>query len=430
MGVTASALLLAPLGICAAVVALFVFRASPRITFVAWTLVLFFVPIWVGVSAGFFWSALTLITLAAIVANLAELRLVPVDGLVAAFALLVLALQVLSLASLSASVIAILQWIVPYAWGRIVLARLPAAFLTRTIAAVATAAAVLALVEVATGVNAFVLIPGSGAVDEWSQLQSRASFVRVEGAFGHSIALGASLAMSCSFIIAARWRTPVMLLSLLAVVGAVVATFSRIGLVTTGLTIALSVMLLHGVSRGAKWMLAAAGAAAVAVILPFVESVFSAAGDEAGGSAEYRSGLLSLLSLVRPLGAAADWSGLAVDGVYLGAYAESVDNALLLIALRFGWLPAMLVAGVFIAIAIATLKRPANPASVAVVCQIPALFAVALITQFGMLVWFLAGLAAAWRATEPQRLVEPGATDAPRRTMSRTNDSSDVASRR
>ena len=398
-----SLLLLAPLALCASGVALLLFRASPRTTFVVWTLVLFFVPIWIGATAGFFWAAIILVTLAAIASNLSDLRLTAVDGLVAVLALLVLLLLALNLSTLSAAVIALLQWIVPYIWGRIVLARTGARFVTRTIAVVATAAALLALVEFATGVNVFVLVPGEGPFEEWSALQQRASFLRAEGAFGHSIALGAALAMSTAFIIAARWRPPATLLALAVVVGALVVTFSRIGMLTGALTIALSLVLLPGLDRGTRWAIGAVGAVGVALLLPFIGDVFVGAGDEAAGSAEYRTGQLSLLSQVQLLGGAEDWSTRVSDGVYLGAYAESVDNTLLLIALRFGWVPVLLVVAVLGAIVLGMLGRRANPAAIAVAAQLPGLVAVALITQFGILLWFLAGLAVAWRALEADR---------------------------
>ncbi|WP_347756894.1 hypothetical protein [Agrococcus sp. ProA11] len=393
-----SLLLLAPLALCAGGVGLLLFRASPRLTFVTWTLVLFFVPIWIGATVGFFWAALTLITIAAIIANLADLRLTVVDGFVAVFTLLVLVLYALNLATLSASIIAILQWVLPYAWGRLVLTRVPARFVVQTIAAVAVAAALLALIEFATRTNLFVLVPGQGAYAQWSSLQPRAAFLRAEGAFGHSIALGASLAMSSAFVVAARWRTPVTLLALAALVGAVVVTFSRIGLITLGLTLALSVLLLPGIRRTVRWTIVAGGLAAGALIVSFIGSVFAEAGDEAGGSADYRGDLFTLLLEVRPLGTAGDWADRLVGGVYLGNFAQSVDNTLLLIALRFGWVPMLVVVLVLVATATGLLRGRANPASIAVTAQLPALLAVALITQFGMFLWFLAGLAIAWDA--------------------------------
>ncbi|MET4099765.1 hypothetical protein ABIB37_002002 [Agrococcus sp. UYP10] len=395
-----SLLVLAPLALCAGGVALFVFRASPRATFVMWAFVMFLVPIWIGVTVGFFWAAITLVTLAAIASNFADVRLTVADALVATFGLLVLILFALQLATLSHSVIAILQWVVPYVWGRMVLARVPALFVTRTIAAFATVAAVLAVIEFSTGSNLFVLIPGSGPFAEWSGLQPRSDFLRAEGAFGHAIALGASLAMASAFVLGTRWPAPVIVLSLAVIVGAVVASFSRIGLVTVALTIAVSLVVMPGIRRAARWWVGVGGVAALAIIVPFLGDVFSDAGEEAGGSADYRSGLFTLVSEVQLFGNAGDWQGRIEGGVYLGTFARSVDNTMLLIALRFGWVPVLLVSALLVVLVLNLLRGRANPATIAVVCQLPALFAVALITQFGSFLWFLTGLAVAWSAMQ------------------------------
>lgn len=390
--------MLAAIAASAGAIAIVLFRASPRSAFVLWTAVLFLVPIWVGVTVGFFWAAITLVTIAAIAANLRDLRLVPLDGLVAAFALIVVVLFVLRLSALSPTVIALLEWVVPYAWGRIVLARVPGPFVVRALATAGTVVAALAIVEFATSVNVFSTLPGPGPAATWAGLQPRGPFIRAEGAFGHSIALGAALAMCAPFVLASRWRTPVLLVALAIVASATVVTFSRIGILTLATSIALGVALLPGLARRVRWGVALGGLAAAAAVLPFLIDVFAEAGDEAGGSAEYRGGLLSLLSEVQLVGSAGDWSGRVVDGEYLGTYARSVDNTLLVIGVRFGWVPMLLVIGIFLGVVILLLRRGASPASIAVVAQIPALLAVALITQFGMLLWFLVGLAASWDA--------------------------------
>lgn len=406
---SATSLLLAGIVLCAGAIGILVLRASPRGTVVIWTLSLFFVPVWVGVVAGPGWALTTLVTVAAIFASARDVRLTAVDGLVAAFALLVLVLFALKSATLSAVVIALSQWIVPYIWGRLVLARVSVLFVARAIAVAATAAAVLAIVEFATGHNAFIALPGPGADGIWRDLQYRGSFLRAEGAFGHSIALGASLAMSIPFIIASRWRTPVVLMALGVVLAGIAVTLSRIGLVAAAIALGVGVLLMPGIRVRVRVLVGAGAAAAAALILPFVQDVFVEAGGGAADSAAYRGSLLSLLPEVQLLGAAGDWSERTVDGVYLGTFAKSVDNALLLIGLRFGWVPMLLVVAVFAVIALGLLTGRANPATVAAVSQLPALFTVAFITQWGMLVWFVVGLAVAWSAAEDRRVEAPRA---------------------
>lgn len=380
-------------------IGLLLFRASPRLAFVAWAIVMFFVPLWVGASAGIFWSAITALTLAVLCANIADMRLHPTDAVVAGFIVLVIALFALKAATLSATVIAILEWTIPYAWGRMVLARVSRGFVTQVIAVVATVAAVLGLVEFVTGVNVFTMLPSMSSTlfEEWGPLQERGGLLRVEGAFGHSISFGAAMAMSSAFVLATTWPVVVRLASLLLILAATAVTFSRIGLVTLAIAVVLALVLLPGISRAMRWSVAVCGAIGAAVALPLVAGVFLDAGDEAGGSADYRGGLFVLLSQVRLFGASQDWSGLTVNGDYLGAYANSVDNAFLLFALRFGWVASIaLVLALVMAAATVLSRNGASPPAIAVASQLPTLFVVALITQFGMYLWFMAGLAVAW----------------------------------
>ncbi|MFB7251394.1 hypothetical protein [Microbacterium sp. NPDC056234] len=396
----ASMLVLMAIAACAGGIAFLLFKASPRLTVVVWTVVLFFVPVWIGGSAGFFWAAITLVTLLAVVAGAEDIRFTHVDLIVLVFIAMTVTMFGLRMTTLSATVIALLEWVLPYAWGRIVLAKVSASFLTKLIAGVATAAAVMALIEFTSGTNFFVeYLPAlnGGLFAEWGRLQIRAGNTRAEGAWGHSIALGAAMAMSSAFVIAAKWPVVVRLLCLAAITAATVVTFSRIGLLTLVLTAVLSLALLRDVPRALKVSVAVAGVAAAAVLVPVIGGVFLEAGDEAGGSADYRGGLFALVSQVQLFGGAGDWTGLTVGGEYLGSYARSVDNAFLVFALRFGWIPAiLLLLAIVLAAAAIFRRRGASPAAIAVAAQLPALFAVALITQFGMMLWFLVGLAVAW----------------------------------
>ncbi len=426
-----STLLIAAIAACVGGIGFMLFRASPKLTVVVWAVVLFFVPVWIGVNIGFFWSAITLLTIAAVLTSLSDIRLNAVDLIMGVFTLMVVVLFALKMATLSATVIAILEWVIPYVWGRLVLARVTKGFLTRVIAVAATVAAVLALIEFATGSNFFVTLPAMSAdlYATWGPLQIRADRLRAEGAWGHSIALGAALAMSSSFVIAARLPVAVRLLMLAAIGGATVATFSRIGMLTLAFTVALSIILLPGLARSMRWAVGVMGVIAAIIIIPFVGAIFLEAGDEAGGSADYRSGLFSLLSQVALFGGAGDWSGLTVGGEYLGSYAKSVDNAFLVFALRFGWVPSILLILALVIAAVLMLRRHrASPASISVASQLPAIFAVALITQSGMYLWFLAGLAVAWEhtgdAAHDDQSLEP------RLSMSFTKDESVFASRR
>src|SRR5688572_13090884 len=69
----------------------YVARSSPRLVVAGWAAACFFVPVWVGVQAGVYWSALTAVTLGALAAWSTEsFTFSSVDVLVVGFALLVL----------------------------------------------------------------------------------------------------------------------------------------------------------------------------------------------------------------------------------------------------------------------------------------------------------------------------------------------------
>ncbi|WP_040168205.1 hypothetical protein [Microbacterium gorillae] len=408
--------------LCALAVVVIIGRAMPRGTFVIWALVLFFVPVWIGATAGLYFSAFTAMTIVAMAACGRRIRLVPADAVALVFVVLVFAMFALKLANLTTAVEASLEWMLPYAWGRMALARVGREHVAATISVVATVAAALAIIEAITHTNLFVELPPLGpSAATWRPLQYRGGELRVEGAWGHSIALGAGLAMSSAFVLAARWRTTIKLLMLAVIAAATALTLSRIGLVTLVLTVAVSIVTLPGLTRMTRFVVALLGLLTAVVLVPILSSVFLEAGDEAGGSADYRGDLFVLFGQVRLFGGAPDWAGLTVGGTYLGTYADSVDNALLVIALRVGWIPMLLTVALILMAALPTLRPgQANPAGIAVLAQIPALFAVALITQFGMYFWFLVGLAVTWHATRDEPPLFPVAADTARDALVRS----------
>jgi hypothetical protein len=104
------------------------------------------------------------------------------------------------------------------------------------------------------------------------------------------------------------------------------------------------------------------------------------------------------------MGGDRSWETLVVGDTYLGFFARSVDNAIISILLRFGYLPTALLFAVVIAAIVISARQGMNAAGIAVLAQIVSLFAVALITQYGMLLWFLVGVAAtaqSGRTNEP-----------------------------
>ena len=90
------------------------------------------------------------------------------------FVLLVLAAYLAGGSTWGHVLIVLFGWLVPYVWGRFVLVRVEAEWLYACIAVAATAAAVLGIIEFATGFNPFVGIAmPNGAWRTWP-LQPRA----------------------------------------------------------------------------------------------------------------------------------------------------------------------------------------------------------------------------------------------------------------
>ena len=373
----------------------YVARSAPRLVVAGWAAVCFLVPIWVGVQAGVYWSALTAVTLVALAAwSTTTFTFSYVDVLVVGFVVLVIAAFLVGGSTWGHVLIVLFGWFVPYVWGRFVLARVDAQWLYACIAVAATVAAVLAIVEFATGFNPFVGItmPNS-AWRTWHELQPRAGFVRAEGAFGHSIAFASALAMSSVFVVVTRWPAWLRLACLTVIITAVGMSFSRIGMITLAIALVLAVLLLgRWITRWMRVGIAVLLLVAAAIALPLLGDVFTEAGEEAGGSAEYRSDLVTLIREMRPLGITSSWTVLPTGETYYGSF-QSIDSELVLTGLRFGLLPLLALVVVIVACVLSVLRGRATPAAVAVAAQVPAFATVALITQYGYLVWFLAGLA-------------------------------------
>ena len=403
--------LLLLLAIGALIAAWYVARSSPRLVVAGWAAVCFVVPIWVGAQAGVYWSALTGVTLVALAAW-SSTTLAPsyADVLVVGFVVSVLAAFLVGGSTWGHVLIVLFGWLVPYAWGRFVSARIEADWLYSCIAVAATGAAVLGIIEFATGFNPFVgIMPGNGSWHTWHELQPRAGFVRAEGAFGHSIAFAGALAMSSVFVIVTRWPGWVRLACLTVVVTAVGVSFSRIGMITLAITLLLAVLLLgRWITRSMRLGIAVLLLVAAAAALPLLGDVFTQAGEEAGGSAEYRSDLVTLIRDMRPLGITTSWTVLPTGETYYGSF-QSIDSELVLTGLRFGILPLLALVILIVACVLSLFRGRATPAAVAVAAQIPAFAAVALITQYGYLVWFLAGVAVtAYKLDRADSISQPG----------------------
>lgn len=381
----------------------------PRLAFAGWLVVLCFVPVWVGVTVVVGLEGHVVATVGLLLSlvpgivrgNLLEPpRLTWGDGLFAAFLLVTLVSVLSGRVTFSATFVVFVQWTAAFLAGRLIGYRVRASWVYGAVAIAFTLVAVLALVEYAAGWNPFLDVPGdTGLRSTWGVVELRGGGARTEGAFGHSIALGAGLALAVPITLAAPFRTVVRLSMVVLMLAAAVVTFSRIGLVTAGLGAVLAVLFL-GRDLPARLRLAVAAGLVVvgAASASLVSTVFTAAGSEATNSANYRLQLLDLVPHLQPFGWASTAYQIAgrtilanvptTDGTL-----QTIDNALLLVGLAYGWVPMAVVLGMLLGAGGWLLSGRATAPAVAMVAQIPAFATVALITQYSTLTWFVAGLA-------------------------------------
>lgn len=394
---TLNLLLLLGVAGVAGVAGVFLAQMTPRLLFVIWIVCLFFLPIWLGVQLGVFFSGVTVISLLIIAAgDWLSVSLSPADFLVLGFALLVVLACGFGWSTWGHGSIVLVGWIIPYLAGRVLLSKISLNWMYSSIAVAATVAAFLAIIEFATGTNFFVLLhANNGLFSTWGPLQFRGGLLRAEGAFGHSIALGAVLAMSSVFVLSTKWSIWIRLSMLGIVAVGTGITFSRIGLIGLAITTVTGLLFLRNeISRWARVATTAVLLLVAAAGIPRLLAVFSDAGQEASGSAEYRSDLLVLLRDVVPLGITPSWNVLPNGETYYGSF-QSVDSEVVLTALRFGYLPLLFLFGGLVLCLLSVFRGNATPPSIALLGQIPGFATVALITQYATFVWFIAGLAVA-----------------------------------
>lgn len=369
-----------------------------------WLCSICFLPYWAGVRFSGYWppSAIVgLVVLAGVLlrGNFEIKKVNPWDIAVLTFAAACILLGIADVSQKGHIFISVTQWACAYLIGRVFAQEIGLDYIYRAVAIIFTIVGVFAILEFATGINLYSLVaPGEGAqgLTLNTDAQLRGGQMRVEFAFGHSIALANSLAMAVPLTLAARLPVAVKVASITIISFAVLFTISRSGMVTLVLAVALSVWAIRDnrLTTGAKATIAAAGALAAYFAAPWLSGVLTRASDEAGRSGRYREDLLQMFPQTEAFGLA---DGYAEDGrgKFLWHGMESIDNAFLRIAVNFGWVPMLLVLAIFIAAVVLTLLRRATPAVVALAAITPAIFTVALIVQLGSVVFFFVGLAAA-----------------------------------
>jgi len=288
------------------------------------------------------------------------------------------------------------QWMLGFLLGRLVVMRLGEDRVYRILVVVLSTVAVLALVEFVFDFHPWSLVgPYNQLYSIWGPIQGRGGLSRAEGAFGHSIALGCALALSLPFVLAARLKPWVRFGVCCLLFGATLVTLSRGALLSAGLSLVL-VVVFGGRRYGAEprrtaFLVLLVGAL---VSLPALSNVLAAAGDEAGKSADYRGRLLDLVAAMEPLGLSGEGRTAANGERYIGSF-QSIDSQFILTGLTYGWMVLLLGLGLLLLAAVLVIAGRASPGVLAIVGQAPALASVALITQYNIYFWFIAGLGVA-----------------------------------
>lgn len=386
-----------------------VVRARPVLGLVGYLALLAFVPAWFGIQKVVFLTPASAVGLALVVAawRRVDLRLHAFDLVMLGVVSLVVTSFLAGYVPLPSAYAVVLSWAAPYVVGRVASVQVAPRVVATCVAAVLGLVALAAVAEHLTGTNPFVGFgAGTPFVERsgyalWSAIQVRGGQARAEAAFGHSIALGATLGMAVPFVWVSALRPWVKAVALLVVPAAAVFTFSRIGMVSVGVALVLSLLFLgRHVSPRFRLGVLVLLAAGAAVVVPLALEVFSSAGEEASGSAEYRGDLLRLVPELAWVGespaAARDAAGQRSFGGF-----ESIDSAIVLVGLRYGLLPLLLLLAGALAGLLALLRGRREAALVAALATLPALTSVAFITQFTTFFWFVVGLAVAGPSEVP-----------------------------
>ncbi len=401
------------LGVSLVVAAIIVARRLPRVALAGFLAVVCLIPYWVGVDVGVYAPPTTVAAAVLVIAFFGRgNRPGAVDLILAIVVVIYLVAMFSGTATISSGFVLIAHWSLGYVLGRFATSRITLPWIYRAIAVAFTIVAVLAIIEFVTRTNVFVTIRTSaGLFGTWGPIQERGGVPRAEGAFGHGIALGASLAIAIPLTLASGFRPWIRASMVFAMLAAATLTFSRIGMISSLLAVLLCVTFLRGNFTARARSALILGTTAVALVVgPLVVATFSDAGDEATASSDYRGDLLSLIPTMALFGQSPSASRTAHGEVFYGGY-RSIDSALIYFGLTSGLIPLGLLCLCLIAAVVYVLRGAATAPTIAIVAQIPALTSVALITQYALFFWFVCGLAVSSQISRRRDLAGSLASD-------------------
>lgn len=374
-------------------------RRSPCTALILWLVTMILVPIWIEARVLISLPVLALVGIVVSVGLISRgghMRLGLSDLLIVGLFVVSLGPFLIGRLSLASANGVISVWMTSFLIGRLLVPRIGFQRIQSCVAVVFTIVAALAIVEFVTGWHGLAQWgPTNAAKITWSPVQGRGGLERSEGAFGHSIALGCSLAMAMVLTLGARFSVRVRISMVVIMLAGTAVTVSRVGIICAVLGLALT--LAFSRSPSVSQLRKPLGAVVVGggvVFLVLASVVYADAGTELEGSADYRGDLVSLLKYFDLFGVSPSMTRTADGTTYFGRF-RSIDSQLVLSGLSYGWLTLGAMLLLLVVAVLSVLSGRSNLATIAVVAQLPALSTVALITQYAYLFWFVVGLAVA-----------------------------------
>lgn len=372
---------------------LIAFWGHPRLALVVWMLSLVMLPIWISID--FFASvpAHCVVAILAIAATMRRTRpsLTSADTYFAVFLAACFAAVLFGGSSAGLWAEILIQWGIPYMTARVLLLATGIRFTVNVIAVIFGLIGALAVLELLLTWHPFVgWHVSSTQFEYWHAIQARNGTDRSEWAFGHSIALGGSLALSIPFITRSSFSAFVKVVLLISVSAGIAATASRGAFIAAAFTalVCLLYVARQRIVRTATLLLTLMVAFLVTSSLgPLVQSMTRGTTQEEQWSYDHRDDLYSTYL------SAIEWFGKSPLYLTDGTGYYSTDSALLRVGLQFGWVVLVLAVIPLVLTIFRVVAGRASIGEIAIVGQLPLLATVALITQYQSLIFFAVGIA-------------------------------------
>ncbi|MDX1888202.1 O-antigen ligase family protein [Mycolicibacterium sp. 050158] len=379
-------------GLCGGAVML-VCWGRPRLAFCVWLTSVTMVPIWISVHVLANVPIHCVVAVMAVAATIgrSNVKFSVFDAYFIAF--LTVAMLAVYLDNSNAALWAqmVVRWAIPFLAIRVLVSCTGMKFAVDAVAVAFALVGAFAVVEFVMAWHPFVnwnyYTPEFAA---WHPIQTRGGLDRSEWAFGHSIALGGSLALSIPFILRSSFSRAWRALFLVFVVAGIVTTASRGSLIAAGLTGAICLIYASKQPAVRSTMVVLVLVSAMIVgplIAPILQTWALGSSNEEQGSANYRN---DLYSTYLP---AIQWFGRSPSYHTDGSEAQSIDSAILRIGLEFGWLVLALALAPLVVVLVRVVLGRASTAEIGLLGQVPLFATVALITQYESIVFMVAGLA-------------------------------------